>query len=92
MNIFTNENRVLSGENMRWTEPNDGDIKIKRKFALFPVCINDEHRWLEWVTIKYEYCIRRPYRNYLTGELVLFTGWLAIEFVDDYERDMELIE
>lgn len=74
---------------MKWTELNDGDIKIKRKFALFPICVNDEHRWLEWVTIKYEYCIRRPWENSLTGQLCLVTGWVKREFVDECEENEE---
>ena len=40
---------------MRWIEPKDGDIKIKKKFAILPIAINNETRWLEWVTVKYQY-------------------------------------
>lgn len=40
---------------MRWTKPKNWDIKVKRKFALFPICIDKEVRWLEWVTIEYVY-------------------------------------
>jgi hypothetical protein len=40
---------------MRLIRPKNGDIKIKDKFALLPVSIGREIRWLEWVTIKYQY-------------------------------------
>lgn len=40
---------------MRWTESSSRDVKTKRKFALFPISINGETRWLEWVTIEYRY-------------------------------------
>lgn len=40
---------------MRWTKPKDGDVKIKRKFAILPISIDRETRWLEWVTIQYVY-------------------------------------
>lgn len=58
---------------MRWTIPNNNDTKIKRKFALFPIKINNEVRWLERVTVKYRY-------GYST-EIGLF-GWFPIEFID----------
>ena len=42
---------------MRWIvkKPEHWDTKIKRKFALFPIRIGDEVRWLEWVTIRYRF-------------------------------------
>lgn len=55
---------------MRWRKPNDGDTKIKRKFALFPICLNREVRWLEWVTIEYVY---HEWEN----------DWYMARFVDD---------
>ena len=61
---------------MRWTKPKSGDVKIKRKFAILPVCVGREARWLEWVTVKY------LYRDDGYG----ITGWRLIQFVDDYKE------
>ncbi len=41
---------------MRWKQPKDGDVKIKKIFALFPITSNGETRWLEWVNVECEYC------------------------------------
>ena len=57
---------------MRWKKPNVGDIKTKRKFALLPICINRETRWLEWVTIEYVY-----------GTDWHEEGWFITRFVDN---------
>jgi hypothetical protein len=57
---------------MRWKEPIDGDVKIKKKFALFPITIKKETRWLEWVNIRYKYF-----------EDGWDYGWMAMEFVDE---------
>lgn len=42
---------------MRWKvkNPNEGDIRIVRKFAFFPIQADDEIRWLERVTIAQKY-------------------------------------
>ena len=32
--------------------PSDGDTRIIRRFALFPICTKNEMRWLEWVYIE----------------------------------------
>lgn len=55
---------------MRWTKPSDGDIKVKRKFALFPICLHREVRWLEWVTVEYVY---NEWEN----------DWHMTRFIDD---------
>lgn len=55
---------------MRWTKPSDGDIKVKRKFALFPICLYREVRWLEWVTVEYVY---NEWEN----------DWHMTRFIDD---------
>lgn len=68
---------------MRWTMPNSGDIKIKRKFALLPIEIDKEVRWLEWVTIQYKFSdgeiqfdpnTHLPHRSY---------GWSIEKFIDE---------
>lgn len=58
---------------MKWKIPNINDIKIKRKFALFPIKINNEVRWLEWVVVKYRY-------DY--NEDTWLYSWMPIEFID----------
>ena len=47
---------------MRWTipePPKDGDIRIKRKFALFPILIDREYRWLEFCYIEQKFTRKR---------------------------------
>lgn len=54
---------------MRWYKhkPKMGDKKIVTKFALFPIEIDNEVRWLEKVTIEMEYGI---------------TMWHPMKFID----------
>ena len=46
---------------MRWksnkTKPRPYEPYIVEKFALFPICINSEYRWLERVKIQAHYWI-----------------------------------
>lgn len=56
---------------MRWNKVKYGDTKVKRKFAILPITINDEVRWLEWVTIKYTYTVSKD----------CIAGWYATEFI-----------
>ena len=57
---------------MRWTKTQYGDVKIKKKFAILPISINNEVRWLEWVTVKYEYY----------SDMNHLLGWWKTEFID----------
>ena len=68
---------------MRWQEPKHGDVKIKKKFALFPIEINGENRWLEWVTIKYVYHDGTMFRTPRTYQHYRYYGWLKEEFIDE---------
>ena len=52
---------------MRLRKPYWGDKKIVTKFALFPIRIKREIRWLEKVTIEMEYGL---------------TCWLPMKFID----------
>ena len=61
---------------MRWTKPKYGDTKIERKFAILPITIEREARWLEWVTVKYEYYVNRD----------SLAGWWPTEFIDDNKK------
>lgn len=40
---------------IKYRQKKHGDIKIIRKFLLFPRIHNGEIRWLEIATLKYEY-------------------------------------
>lgn len=43
---------------MRWVKPEPpkkGDIRCKTWFALLPVTICKETRWMEWVTVEMEW-------------------------------------
>lgn len=40
---------------MRWTKKKDGDKRVVERFALVPITIGDETRWLEWCTIAQTY-------------------------------------
>jgi len=57
---------------MRWIKAQYGDEKIKRKFAILPITVDDEVRWLEWATVKYTYCVNKD----------CISGWWATEFID----------
>lgn len=37
---------------MRWTKPTKGDERIIKRFAIFPILVEREYRWLEWCYIK----------------------------------------
>lgn len=58
---------------MRWTVPKYGDVKIERKFAILPIIIDREVRWLEWVTVKYVY----------GSNADCIVDWQPKEFIDD---------
>ena len=68
---------------MRWTKPKDGDVKVKKKFAIIPVTIKDEIRWFEWITVKYRYYNRISVWNH--HECCYKFGWYPREFVDEKE-------
>ena len=40
---------------MKWYKPAHGSAKIRSRFALFPIRIGNEIRWLEKVTVMYSY-------------------------------------
>lgn len=57
---------------MRWKNKQNGDIRIKEKFILFPITLDGETRWLEWVKLeeKYSFC---PYT---------MNEWVPIRFIN----------
>ena len=63
---------------MRWERYVYGDTKITKKFALLPIAIGKEVRWLEWVKIKYKYDITF---SHFTG--CYRDGWEAVVFIDE---------
>ena len=65
---------------MRKRLPQIGDTRIKSWYALIPVTINNERRWLEKVTVEQEYAhnIVRIYDlPYPTK------GWFNLRFVEE---------
>ena len=42
---------------MRWYKPEMGEVRIIKKFAILPITINGETRWLEWVKIRQKFAI-----------------------------------
>ena len=73
-------NKIL-GDVMKWNieSPNAGDIKIKRKFAFFPIRIGYEVRWLEFVNIKYRY-----YASFYNAKLggYMYDVWIKERFIE----------
>lgn len=66
---------------MRWNKPKSGDIKIEKKFAIFPIEANGAVRWLERVIVKYQFFDDEVVKY--NGNYCLVTGWLPIEFIDN---------
>lgn len=60
---------------MRWRKRRTGDERIIKKFAIFPIKVNGQVRWLEWVTIKQV--------AYDTDYYGRFDCWHNKEFIDD---------
>lgn len=53
---------------MRWSKLKTGDMRIIKRFALFPITINSEVRWLEWCVIEQraydvDYYVFFPWHN-----------------------------
>lgn len=68
---------------MRWLSPEDGMTRIIKRFAIFPIEVNRENRWLEWCYVKQEYYQPR---------LITMDGyWKSIKFVteEDYDQYKE---
>ena len=67
---------------MRWFAPTRGSTRIIKRFAMLPIEVNKENRWLEWCYIKQEY-----YVPCYCGE----SYWKPIKFVaeEDYEHYKE---
>ena len=66
---------------MRWTRPETGEKRQRTFWALFPVRIGLETRWLERVTVEYLY-ERTPSSD----------GWYAQRFVDSEDGEREEAE
>lgn len=49
---------------MRWKNSIKSDIKIIRRFLLFPRCIGNECRWFEFVKIEQVYTDIDPHENH----------------------------
>lgn len=70
---------------MRWKDkpqPIVGDTRTRSWFALLPVKIGDETRWLEWVTVKDKYV--KIWRKSVEGCRArpdFWEGWIPKGFV-----------
>jgi len=60
------------------TPHTNGEKRIITMFALFPVCTEDDWRWLEYVTIEQEFDCN--YGNYDDWES---NWWKSLRFIDD---------
>jgi len=64
---------------MKIKRKKEGDIRIRRFFALFPVFCGDDCRWLEWVKVKQE--CRRCITTALEYGFVKTLKYVNIEFL-----------
>jgi hypothetical protein len=64
--------------------PKNGDERIRRKFAWFPVEIHDYTYWLEFYYVREAYVYRR--RATKAGPIHCY-GWDEIEVMRIYERE-----
>ncbi len=69
---------------MRWVEPELGDIRHKTWFAWWPVTIEKECRWLEWVTVEMAYCRTLDLR-FIGGGTV--EDWKRLRFIDPPKQE-----
>jgi hypothetical protein len=78
-------------------EPQIGDKRVHRWFALVPVCIEREVRWLEWVTVKQELVPTKKGEMIGNGEAVVYYEnhpgrWANKRFIDaDVEKQSERV-
>jgi hypothetical protein len=61
--------------------PVPGDKKIVEKFLWLPIRIKNETRWLENVSIQYEY-IRYGTHDTNTDIVKRYDAWIPIKFID----------
>lgn len=62
---------------MRWKDisiPDEGEIRVIKKYLFFPRKIDGEWRWFEWVKIRQKY-----YINWIG----LWSEWEDIEWIDE---------
>lgn len=68
---------------MRWKsapKPSYLDTKIKTWFAFLPINIEDDYRWLEWVTVEYVF---RPARSSIYRMPNQTCYWFKTRFIDN---------
>ena len=65
---------------MRYIKPELGTKRIETWFALFPVTIGRETRWLEKVTVEQEY---KEMANFCADVIVPSNEWLNVKFIND---------
>lgn len=72
---------------MRWTKPRIGNIKIKKYFAILPVEVNREVRWLEFVKIKLVYTTEIGSFDNRTR---VYGLWRKVCFIDTKEQEEQI--
>ena len=73
---------------MRWRikpkkQNKQRDVKYRYKFLWFPLCIDNEVRWLEFAHIKYVFEVYESYTydEYIGAIPYTITHWLPIKFI-----------
>ena len=61
---------------MRWKKPTPNETRIIKTFAILPITINNETRWLESCKIRQSYSLG------VTGCGDLLYAWQDIKFID----------
>jgi len=67
---------------MRWKHPEQYDTRVIKTFAIFPIRLGDETRWLEWVYINQVY----KFEPCLFVDLFDQTAWVNESFNDKIKR------
>jgi hypothetical protein len=65
---------------MRWTDPKEGDTRVRSGFLFFPKTINGEERWLEWARWEERYEV-------WTEMWAVDSGWVPIAWLSDTGHD-----
>ncbi len=65
-----------------WFPANLGDTRITKKFAIFPIRIDNEIRWLEFVRIKWE--LVEAYK--FLPPCSPYQKWVKVQFVEESDE------
>lgn len=68
---------------MRWNHPENYSLRTRTWFALLPVCLGGETRWLEYVTVAQQWCPFNP------GGVRDGGYWKSLYFKDEQEEPQQ---